>query len=69
MDLGTMEQKCKKHQYHSVETFLGDLEKIHRNSVIFNGETSIFTQKAKEIFTLGKEMIEEVSPRAKLVRV
>uniref|UniRef100_A0A5S6Q4V2 Bromo domain-containing protein n=1 Tax=Trichuris muris TaxID=70415 RepID=A0A5S6Q4V2_TRIMR len=59
MDLGTMEQKAQRHQYHFVADFLSDVEQIYKNSELFNGPASMFTTKAKEIFDCACRLVDE----------
>ncbi|KFD62438.1 hypothetical protein M514_10706, partial [Trichuris suis] len=59
MDLGTMEQKAQRHQYHFLADFLSDVEQIYKNSELFNGPASMFTTKAKEIFDCACRLVEE----------
>ncbi|XP_003373355.1 putative bromodomain protein [Trichinella spiralis] len=59
MDLGTMEMKAKRHQYHSLIDFFDDMHKIRNNSILFNGPTSPFTLKASEIVSLARKLVIE----------
>ncbi|KRX91385.1 Transcription initiation factor TFIID subunit 1 [Trichinella pseudospiralis] len=59
MDLGTMEMKAKRHQYHSLIDFFNDIHKIRDNSMLFNGPASPFTLKASEIVSLARKLVIE----------
>ncbi|CAO4362636.1 unnamed protein product [Caenorhabditis nigoni] len=59
IDLGTIEQKNKRHEYQSIDDFLKDMRLILDNSLAFNGEASIYTAKAKEIWELTERLVQE----------
>ncbi|KAF1769961.1 hypothetical protein GCK72_001778 [Caenorhabditis remanei] len=59
IDLGIIEQKNKKQEYKSVEDFLKDMRLILDNSLVFNGEVSIYTAKAREIWELVEQLVNE----------
>ncbi|KAH7117118.1 hypothetical protein B0J11DRAFT_109531 [Dendryphion nanum] len=44
MDLSTMESKLKEGQYHSVRDFMGDLDQIISNTILYNGKEHPVTQ-------------------------
>merc|ERR1712106_1042123 len=47
MDLETISRKITSHKYHSRDDFVKDMKLIYQNSLVFNGENSEFTVKAK----------------------
>jgi transcription initiation factor TFIID subunit 1 len=47
MDLETISRKITSHKYHSRDDFVKDMRLIFQNSLVFNGENSEFTVKAK----------------------
>merc|ERR1719315_533406 len=47
MKLETISRKITSHKYHSREDFVKDMKLIYHNSLVFNGENSEFTHKAK----------------------
>lgn len=57
MDLGSMELKCKRHQYETVNGFTRDVELVFKNCETFNGPASSFTSKAREIMDIAHKMI------------
>ena len=46
MDLQTIKENILKKKYHCREDFLHDIQQIHINSSIFNGDDDVFTLKA-----------------------
>lgn len=60
IDLNCIADKCTSKLYIKVDDFLNDIEKIYRNSEIFNGVNSACTAKAKEIVDLTKTLIAQV---------
>lgn len=59
MDLDTLEMNAQNHNYKTREQFLNDVELIHINSAIFNGNDSQFTKKSVQIVEIAKASIEE----------
>ncbi|QQP50590.1 Transcription initiation factor TFIID subunit, partial [Caligus rogercresseyi] len=59
MDLETISLKVTQNQYHSRTEFLADFELIAGNSLLYNGEASDFTAKAKRILEVTKDTLEE----------
>merc|ERR1712183_723780 len=49
MDLETISRKISSHKYHSRQEFITDMELIYQNPLVFNGENSEFTVKARVI--------------------
>ena len=47
MDLETISRKITSHKYHSRDDFVKDMKLIYQNSLVFNGDNSEFTVKAK----------------------
>lgn len=60
IDLNEIQRKCTSKQYVRVDDFVADVEKIQRNSEIFNGSTSAITGKAMEVVDLAKTLISQV---------
>ena len=57
MDLEMVEKKVNKHEYHTRDEFVGDIELIYRNSVTFNGENSEYSLKALRILEATRVML------------
>ncbi len=57
IDLEMIEKKVGKHQYHNRQEFLGDVELIYANSVLFNGENSEFSLKAAKILEVTRDAL------------
>ena len=49
MDLQTIRENIQKKKYHSREDFLGDMQQIVTNSIIYNGETDLLTMNAQKL--------------------
>ncbi|XP_022251880.1 transcription initiation factor TFIID subunit 1-like isoform X3 [Limulus polyphemus] len=59
IDLDSIIKNTKSHKYHNREDFFCDVELIHKNSVLFNGQESQFTKKAKEIVDTCRIALDE----------
>lgn len=59
IDLSMIEGRVKQHEYKRVAEFLNDLRKMYLNSLQFNGENSIYTHKAKEIYETAEAQVAE----------
>lgn len=58
MDLETLSNKARNHEYHSREEFLNNVELIYQNSVQYNGPDSPYSLKAAEILETAKQLIK-----------
>ncbi|CAI2299008.1 unnamed protein product [Caenorhabditis sp. 36 PRJEB53466] len=59
MDLSIIEARAKNHEYTRIADFLRDMRQIMLNSLSFNGDGSIYTAKAREIFQMAEALCEE----------
>ncbi|KAF8778138.1 transcription initiation factor TFIID subunit 1-like [Argiope bruennichi] len=58
MDLETLIKNCKSNKYKTKLAFFSDVELIHTNSKVYNGETSQFTKTAQEIVNTCRASLE-----------
>lgn len=61
MDLETIAKRVASHKYHSRHEFLGDVEQILENCVLYNGKESPFTQKAELLVKICRATLDEAS--------
>ncbi|KAL3284682.1 hypothetical protein HHI36_018831 [Cryptolaemus montrouzieri] len=59
MDLETICKRVAAHKYHSRFEFLGDIEQILENCVLYNGKDSPFTEKAEQLVKVCRSTLEE----------
>lgn len=60
MDLGTVEQKFREHQYPTILDFLSDFDLIVRNSETFNGLSHTVTNAARKMKASFDKQIEKL---------
>lgn len=60
MDLELISKKVATHKYHNRYEFLGDVEQILQNCVLYNGQESTFTQKAELLVKICRATLDEV---------
>nr|CAD7431947.1 unnamed protein product [Timema monikensis] len=59
MDLETVAKKVANHKYHNRHEFLGDIERILQNCIIYNGKDSTYTQKAETLVNVCRATLDE----------
>ncbi|GLH03339.1 Transcription initiation factor TFIID subunit 1 [Gryllus bimaculatus] len=59
MDLEMIAKNVTAHKYQRREEFLSDVNKILQNSILYNGETSENTMKAKALVSVCRAVLEE----------
>uniref|UniRef100_A0A8R1EN25 Bromo domain-containing protein n=1 Tax=Caenorhabditis japonica TaxID=281687 RepID=A0A8R1EN25_CAEJA len=62
IDLSIIEARVKNHEYTRIGEFLRDVRRILDNSLAFNGEISVYTSKAREIWQMAVAQIHEKRP-------
>lgn len=48
------------HKYHSRHEFLGDIQQILENCILYNGKDSPFTLKAEQVVKMCRLTLDEV---------
>ena len=59
IDLKTIATKVQDEHYKTSKHFLDDIKRLLDNSTLYNGEESIYTEAAKQIYQLADQTIRE----------
>lgn len=62
MDLGTIDARLKKNEYHSVQAFKDDFAQIVTNCVLFNGPDHSITQQGRKMESSFQNQMQHLPP-------
>lgn len=63
IDLATIRTRCNQNKYSNRDEFLAEIEKLHANSLLYNGPNDPLTKIAQSMVEMANNKIEEKSDK------